>query len=432
MAVSIKPVEARAAELAEARLESPLASRRRGLDDHVFPIDDHLLWLIAGAEVDGTPSERAARPTFRVGHFRQFLNALGVAMYTTDAAGRITFFNAAAEAFWGRRPELGEEWCGSLELLTTDEKPMRHDECPMAIALRERRAVRGSEAIAVRPDGTKVRFMAFPTPLFDDDGQLAGAVNVLIDVSQRHAAEEASRAASRALAASNAVKDEFLGLVSHELRTPVTTIFGNARLLQARGADLDDSVKASMLADMAADADRLHSIIENLLHLTRLGAGTQPDFEPQVLDRVVERSVRSFRARHRARRIDVETTTPRAVVDADETYLGLLVENLLTNADKYSPPGTPIDVSIGLADDEVVVTVRDRGIGFGETPPEQLFQPFFRSEEAQFAATGLGIGLALCQRIVEALSGRIWAKPRDGGGAEIGFALPLQHPTELI
>ena len=77
--------------------------------------------------------------------------------------------------------------------------------------------------------------MAYPTPLFDDGGQLIGAVNVLVDITERHRAEQAVRAAADALEASNAVKDEFLGLVSHELRTPVTTIFGNARLLQARG-----------------------------------------------------------------------------------------------------------------------------------------------------------------------------------------------------
>jgi PAS domain S-box-containing protein len=395
-------------------------------------LNDHLLRLIAGAEGEAADGHSMNLPSLRAAHYREFLDALGVAMYTTDASGRITFFNTAAAEFWGRRPDIGEMWCGSLHLLTMDEKPMRHDECPMAVALKERRAVRGGEAIAVRPDGTKVQFMAFPTPLFDEGGELAGAVNVLIDVSQRHAAEKASREAARALAASNEVKDEFLGLVSHELRTPVTTIFGNARLLQARGSELDDEVKASMLADMAADADRLHSIIENLLHLTRLGSGSQPDLEPQVLDRVVERCIRSFRTRHRSRRVDLETTSPRAVVDADETYLALLVENLLTNADKYSPANTPIEVSIALANDEVVVVVRDRGIGFGDTPPEQLFQPFFRSEEAQFAATGLGIGLTLCHRIVEVLGGRIWAAPREGGGAEIGFALPVQKPTELI
>jgi PAS domain S-box-containing protein len=371
------------------------------------------------------PPLTAALDASATNRYQSFLEALGVATYTTDAEGRITFFNDAAAALWGRKPDLGEAWCGSLRLLATDGSPMRHDECPMAIALREQRAVRGGQAIAVRPDGSRVRFEAYPSPLFDESGRLVGAINVLIDVTDRHRAEEASRASARALAASNAVKDEFLGLVSHELRTPVTTIYGNARLLQDRADHLDDSIKASMLEDMVADADRLHSIIENLLHLTRLGAGTEPDLEPQVLERVVQHAVRSYAGRHPSREIRFSTVITTAVVDADETYLTLLVENLLTNAEKYSAPDAPIDVDITATDDEVAVAIRDRGIGFGEDPPETLFEPFYRSREAREAASGLGIGLALCKRITTALHGRIWAVPRDGGGAEIGFALPI-------
>src|SRR6185503_18126662 len=136
---------------------------------------------------------------------------------------------------------------------------------------------------------SKVRFLAYPTPLFDDKGALAGAVNVLVDVGDRHRLEEEARSVTRALAAPNAVKDEFLGLVSHELRTPVTTIYGNARLLQTRADDLEASVKASMLADMAEEADRLHTILENLLYLTRLGSGPTLELEPIVLDRTVQR-----------------------------------------------------------------------------------------------------------------------------------------------
>jgi PAS domain S-box-containing protein len=353
-------------------------------------------------------------------------------MYTTDAAGEITYFNEAAAQFWGRRPVLGELWCGSLELLFPDERPMRHDECPMAIALRERRPVRDGEAVAVRPDGSKVRFLAYPTPMFDDDGTLVGAVNVLVDVNDRHRLREEARSVTRALAASNAVKDEFLGLVSHELRTPVTTIYGNARLLQARADDLDASVKASMLADMAEEADRLHTIIENLLYLTRLGSGTPLDLEPIVLDRTVERIVRSFRLRHRARDVRLVTSVVSALVQGDESYMAVLLENLLSNADKYSPPDQPIDVRISADDDAITIVVADRGIGFGDEPVAALFEPFYRSRDARLAANGLGIGLALCQRIVAALGGQIWASPRDGGGAEIGFALPIQRFREDV
>jgi signal transduction histidine kinase len=302
---------------------------------------------------------------------------------------------------------------------------MRHDECPMAVTLKEGRAVRGGQAIAVRPDGSHVFFVAYPTPLFDDAGALIGAVNVLVDITERHDAEQALRSAADSLAASNAVKDEFLGLVSHELRTPVTTIFGNAQLLQARGADLPDDVRAGMIADIATDADRLHVIIENLLQLTRLGSGSRPEREPQVLDRVVKRGVASFRSRHPGRTIEVVSTWPHAIVEADEPLLTLLVENLLGNAAKYSTPADAITVRIETGSDMVEVAVLDRGIGFGDLESERLFDPFYRSDAARGVASGLGIGLALCKRIVEELGGRIGAVPRDGGGAEVRFALPL-------
>src|SRR5206468_12648098 len=109
--------------------------------------------------------------------------------------------------------------CGSWHLFHLDGRPMAHAECPMAIALKENRPVRGSAAVAERPDGRRVAFEPYPTPLRDRDGTLVGAVNVLVDVTERLAAEEALRATASALEVSNAVKDEFLGLVSHELRT---------------------------------------------------------------------------------------------------------------------------------------------------------------------------------------------------------------------
>jgi PAS domain S-box-containing protein len=110
-------------------------------------------------------------------HFRDLLDALPVAIYTTDDAGRITFFNQTAAEIAGRRPEIGsDEWCVTWRLYWPDGRPMAHDECPMARALKEDRPIRGGEAIAERPDGTRVPFMAYPTPLHDASGQLVGAV----------------------------------------------------------------------------------------------------------------------------------------------------------------------------------------------------------------------------------------------------------------
>jgi PAS domain S-box-containing protein len=120
----------------------------------------------------------------------ELLEALPAAVYTTDAAGRLTFYNQAAVELAGREPRLGEDyWCVTEKLLWPDGSSLPHAECPMAIAIKENRAVRGAEAIAVRPDGTRVPFIPFPTPLRDAEGQLVGAVNMLVDISGRKDAE---------------------------------------------------------------------------------------------------------------------------------------------------------------------------------------------------------------------------------------------------
>ncbi|WP_421577302.1 PAS domain S-box protein [Shinella sp. M31] len=123
-------------------------------------------------------------------NFRDLLEALPAAVYTTDAEGRITFFNRAAVEMAGRVPALGDEWCVSWRLYRTDGSFLPHDQCPMAIAIKEDRAIRGEEAIAERPDGTRVPFIPYPTPLHDSGGKLIGAINMLVDISDRKKAEE--------------------------------------------------------------------------------------------------------------------------------------------------------------------------------------------------------------------------------------------------
>ena len=116
-------------------------------------------------------------------HYADILAALPFAVYATDAVGRITFYNEAAVALWGRRPVLGQErWCGSWHIYALDGSVLPHDHCPMAVAIREDRRVRGVTAVAERPDGSRVHFMPFPTPLHDASDRLVGAVNVLIDL----------------------------------------------------------------------------------------------------------------------------------------------------------------------------------------------------------------------------------------------------------
>jgi PAS domain S-box-containing protein len=375
-----------------------------------------LLGALHGEAVDDSPGIDEQS-------YRRFVEALGVALYTTDAEGRLTYFNEAAVALWGRRPEIGELWCGSWRLFWPDGRPMAHAECPMATTLLEDRPVRGATAIAERPDGSRVTFEPYPSPLRDPDGRLVGGVNVLIDVSDRRRAEQALAATTEALAISSAARDDFLGLVSHELRTPVTTIFGNARLLLDRVDRIPDAER-DMVADIATDSERLLAIVENLLLLSRLQAGAEPDLEPQLLRHVVQHEIAAFTKRHPDREVSLTAPGDHVVVDADRAYLMLLLQNLLSNADKYGGR-SPVQVVVDHDDVEGRVTVLDRGMGIDGISSDDLFAPFFRSKEAQKAASGLGLGLPVCRRIVEAMGGRIWAVSRAGGGAEFGFALPV-------
>ncbi len=133
-------------------------------------------------------------------YFYNLLDALPVAVYVTDADGRITYYNAAATSLWGRHPLLGTtEWCGSWKLYWPDGRPMPHEECPMALAIKEKRAIRGIEAVAERTDGTLVPFLPHPTPLFDESGSLVGAINMLVDVTDRKRAEEQQSLLTREL-----------------------------------------------------------------------------------------------------------------------------------------------------------------------------------------------------------------------------------------
>jgi PAS domain S-box-containing protein len=120
--------------------------------------------------------------------WRSILDALPVPVYTTDGAGAVTYWNQACVKFAGRRPQLGrDKWCVTWKLYSMSGDPLPHDRCPMAEAIRGQTEVRGKVAIAMRPDGSRRAFTPYPTPLFDKAGNLRGAVNLLIDVSEEQA-----------------------------------------------------------------------------------------------------------------------------------------------------------------------------------------------------------------------------------------------------
>jgi PAS domain S-box-containing protein len=267
-------------------------------------------------------------------------------------------------------------------------------------------------------------------PYTEDDvgtaSQLARRVALYLDNVRLHADARRREAALRkALDA----RDEFLSLMSHELRTPLTVISGGAKVLRARGEDLPEETRAEVMTDIEEESHRLLGMVENLLTMAQVEYRSTVAPEPVLLSRELERTVATFRQRRPWRPISLASARP-ILAAGDPSLIDQVMRNLLSNADKYSPPGSPIQVLVEPSEDRVSIRVLDEGIGIGPDEAHLIFEPFYRSERASRLNVGSGLGLALCKRLVEAMSGTIWARPREGGGLEVAFALPIYAEAE--
>ena len=167
---------------------------------------DEILERALGAVLAGQQALRAA------------LDELPAAIYVTDADGVVTYFNPACIDFTGRRPEVGKDrWCVTWRLYTNAGEFLPHDECPMAVAINSQRPIRGVTAVAERPDGTRVNFRPHPTPIFDEHGRFAGAVNVLEDVTDEVRAADFVAQAKRCRRLAREIADQQAADTLHRL-----------------------------------------------------------------------------------------------------------------------------------------------------------------------------------------------------------------------
>jgi len=236
--------------------------------------------------------------------------------------------------------------------------------------------------------------------------------------NSHHAAEEA-----RVRMQTEEMRSSLLSAVSHDLRTPLASITGAASTLRSQGERISTETRDELLDSIADEAERLGRLVANLLDITRLESGVELrcDGYPveEIVGSVLQRMDRQLRNR------PVETRLPEnlPLIYVDDVLTGQLLVNLLENADKYTPEGTPIELTAEANEDAVVLEIRDRGPGFAEGDERRIFEKFYRRNVK--GVRGVGLGLPICRAIVEAHRGKIEAFNRLGGGAVFRIHLPL-------
>jgi PAS domain S-box-containing protein len=281
------------------------------------------------------------------------------------------------------------------------------------------------------PDGSTHWTRGSARVFRDDDGAPERMLGTGQDITERRRVEiqrdellqEERRAAE--------FREAFIDVISHELRTPVTTILGAAQILARSDRPREGNARDSLLDDIHLEAERLHRLVEDLLVLTRAERGRLVvDAEPLTVQRLVARVVAGIGPELPSIDISLDLEPSLPIVSGEATYVEQVLRNLLGNAAKYSPPGTPVTVSAVRDGETVAIRVLDAGPGIPPGSEERLFDLFYRSPEQARLVAGSGIGLFVCARLVEAMGGRIWAAGRPSGGAEFGFTLRVLESDE--
>jgi len=224
------------------------------------------------------------------------------------------------------------------------------------------------------------------------------------------------------------MRSTLLSSVSHDLRTPLTVIAGCASSLLEGETKMDYGTKKELIQHIYDEARRLDRLVHNLLDMTRLQSGQiKLNQEWHVLEEVVGCALMALEPQLRDHPITLQFPPDLPLVNIDAMLLERVFINLLENAVKYTPRDSPVSITAHLKPDHILVEVADRGPGLAPGEEHKVFEKFYQS--ASRRGQGAGLGLAICQSIVEAHGGRIWAANREGGGAVFRFTLPLGIET---
>lgn len=341
------------------------------------------------------------------------LDQLPEAVLITDPhPPRIVIMNQQARRlleFDGELPLAVDDLGRLLSILDEADEPIDIEDTPILRSLALGEVVVREEITATGPSGRRRTFLVNSAPMHQEDG-IGASICVFQDITEIRDADR--------------IKDDFLSLVSHELRTPLTTIQGGAQLLHQHADQLDRETWDELLTDINQESARLAALIQNMVQLTHIRAGRialEP--EPVLLRSLVERCVDRLRPLDPDRQFRLEVE-PDTVAQADPDRVDEMLRNVMHNALKYTPAGTPIDISVQSTGDRVELAVRDYGPGIPEHEVEHVFDRFERGSRASSDSHGMGLGLYLVRLLVEAQGGDVSITLPEDGGTRVVFTLP--------
>ena len=294
-----------------------------------------------------------------------------------------------------------------------DGREIPFADMPVERALSSGETIRAEEIVIHRPDGTAITTVVNATPIHSEDGDIVSVVSTMQDITPL---EELER-----------LRAEFLGMVSHELRTPLTSIKGSAATARSAGYPLDPAETGQFFRIIEEQADHMRDLINNLLDLARIEAGTL-SVAPEAADvaDVIDQARNAFLSGGYRNSIEVSVAADLPRIPVDRQRVGQVLYNLFSNASKYSREWSTIRVTAALDDLYVSVRVIDEGRGISAEQLPRLFSKFSRvNSDIGPEIEGYGLGLAICRGIVEAHGGRIWAESDgEGHGTRFTFTLP--------
>jgi PAS domain S-box-containing protein len=328
-----------------------------------------------------------------------------------DPSQRIVVFNRALSLMTGIP---ASEAIGHLcwEILVSQD-PEDRAVCPLCPTPEcQKGEMAYVEGDFIRQDATRITFGITYSPLLDSDNQLVNIIANVHDITHFREAEE--------------IKSTFVSVISHELKTPVALIKGYANTLRREDANWDKETMRDSLTVIEEESDRLASLIDNLLDVSRLQSGQLKLDKTDVrVDKMVERTVNDFRTQTDKHTFELDFPPDFPVVQADYERFRQVLTNLISNAIKYSPQGGRIMLSGRFDDAFVYIAVTDEGIGIPPGERDLIFERFYRVENALSRKTqGAGLGLYLVKSVIDAHGGRIWVDSNLGQGSTFVFTLP--------